>query len=113
MFTSIDEVYLLTVLYPIKNKFSHVIFLLSEQKLITKIIRMSSEEGLVIVAAADAVSKSLDEENSPYTELLDQKISAVKGAIEKNSHEKEAIEEEVRALKRSLEPLFGAAFMRR
>ena len=89
-----------------------MIFLLSEQKL-TKIIRRSREEGLVIVAAADAVSKSLDEENSPYTELLDQKISAVKGAIEKNSHEKEAIEEEVRALKRSLEPLFGAAFMRR
>ena len=70
---------------------------------------MSTGEQIPI-AVAEVVNSSKD---TNVNQEIDEKIASVIAEIERKAAEIEAINQEARALKKSLEPLFGAAFIRR
>lgn len=67
----------------------------------------------IAIAVAEVVRSKDGIDSNDLNQEIDQRIASVISEIERKSAEIEAVEGEVRALKKSLEPLLGSAFIRR
>lgn len=67
----------------------------------------------IAIAVAEVVRSKDGIDSNDLNQEIDQRIASVISEIERKSAEIEAVEGEVRALKKSLVPLLGSAFIRR